>query len=112
LAGETGWKKNGEDYPIADLEGMQVVESDESSTRPNVLSHSLDWKIQSLLAKPHRKAAPQSHVSSTFSEFPKSLGSLLIFNLPGKPYLERGSFIRGKENPHYSFSILSCATRE
>jgi len=70
LARETGWKKQGEDYPIADLEGMQVVEFDESSTRPNVLSYSLDWKIQSLLAKLHGKAAAQSHVSSAVSEFP------------------------------------------
>jgi hypothetical protein len=69
LARETGWKKQGEDYPIVGLEGMQVVEFDESSTGPNVLSHSLDWKIQSLLAKPNRKATVQSHVSSSFTEF-------------------------------------------
>jgi hypothetical protein len=70
LARETRWKKQGENYPIVDLEGMQFVEFYESSTRPNVLSHPLDWKIQSLLAKPYRKAAAQSHVSSAVSEFP------------------------------------------
>jgi hypothetical protein len=77
LARETGWKKQGEDYPIVDFEGVQVVEFDESSTWANVFSHSLDREIQSLLAKPHRQAAVQSHVSSAFSEFTKSLGSLL-----------------------------------
>jgi hypothetical protein len=77
LARETGWEKQGEDYPIVDLEGMQVVDFDKSATGPNVLSHSLDWKIQAVLAKPHRKASAQSHVSSAVSEFHQTLGPLL-----------------------------------
>jgi hypothetical protein len=60
-----------------ELEGMQVIEPDESSTGPNVFSDSVNWKIHPHLAKLCRKAAVQSHGFSTFSEFPLKLGTIL-----------------------------------
>ena len=56
---------------------MQVIEFNESSTRPNVLGDSLDWEIHPHLAKLCRKVVVQSHIFSTFSEFLLNLGALL-----------------------------------
>jgi hypothetical protein len=60
-----------------ELEGMQVVEFDESSTRSNVLGDSLDWEINPHLAKLCRKVAVQSYTFSPFGESPLNPAALL-----------------------------------